>query len=175
MASLAARTDADAPRVGPRSMIQERPMSLWTPGGEVPVGREREDAGSPEPGQGAGSMVGAPDLDSLSPEERAQAEAMIAQMAEVQRQILSAPAAQFVTNHVVGFYELAAIHLGQPEPDLEAAQLAIDAMSSVLDRVEDRLGEDGRALRDALTQIQMAFVQVSATADQGSAGSDAPS
>ncbi len=141
-------------------------MSLWTPGGEVPVGRQpaSEPAGR-EPGSGGADdgvagVVGAPDLDSLSPEERAQAEAMIAQMAEVQRQILSAPATQFVTNHVVGLYELAAIHLGQPEPDLDATRLAIDAMAAVLDAVEDRLGDDGRALRDALTQLQMAFVQV---------------
>ncbi|HEY6531082.1 MAG TPA: hypothetical protein VIY72_02175 [Acidimicrobiales bacterium] len=138
----------------------------------MPVGRDRDEAVATGPDQGASSMVGGPDLDSLSPDERAQAEAMIAQMAEVQRQILSAPAAQFVTNHVVGFYELAAIHLGQPEPDLDAARLAIDAMAAVLDGVEDRLGEDGASLRDALTQLQMAFVQVSA----GSAvGDDAPS
>ena len=64
-------------------------------------------------------------------------------MAEVQRQILSVPAAQIVTNHVVGFYELAAIHLGQPEPDLDAARLAVDAMTAVLDAAGDRLGEDG--------------------------------
>ena len=138
-------------------------MSLWTPGGEVPVGPEgtpSEPAGGPDPG--VTGRVGGPDLDALSPDERAQAEAMIAQMADVQRQILSAPAAQFVTNHVVGFYELAAIHMGQPQPDLEEARLAIDAMAAVLDAVEDRLGEDGRALRDALSQLQIVFVRVSA-------------
>ena len=105
--------------------------------------------GGAAPDAGVAGRVGGPDLDALSPEERAQAEAMIAQMADVQRQILSAPAAQFVTNHVVGFYELAAIHLGQPEPDLDEARLAIDAMAAVLDATEDRLGEDGAALRDA--------------------------
>ena len=141
-------------------------MSLWTPGGEVPVERGGASSG-PSGGttdSGVAGRVGGPDLDSLDPEERAQAEAMIAQMADVQRQILSAPAAQFVTNHVVGFYELAAIHLGQPQPDLEEARLAIDAMAAVLDATEDRLGEDGRALRDALSQLQMVFVQISADA-----------
>jgi len=151
-------------------------MSLWTPGGEVPVNRGGGDEPSGGASGGAGAtdagaagVVGAPDLDSLGPEERSQAEAMIEQMAEVQRQILSAPATQFVTNHVVGFYELAAIHLGQPEPDLDSARLAIDAMSATLDAVEDRLGEDGRALRDALTQLQMVFVQVQ-TASGGDTG-----
>ena len=134
-------------------------MSLWTPGGEVPVER---GGGSASAGGDAGvaGRVGGPDLESLSPEERAQAEAMIAQMAEVQRQILSAPAAQFVTNHVVGLYELAAIHLGQPEPDLEEARLAIDAMAAVPDTTEDPPGADGQALRDAPTQLQMVFVQL---------------
>ena len=148
-------------------------MSLWTPGGEVPMGaRGRVLADEPaRPTAAWPDGSAAPISTTLSPDERAQAEAMIAQMADVQRQILSAPAAQFVTNHVVGFYELAAIHLGQPQPDLEEARLAIDAMAAVLDATEDRLGEDGRALRDALSQLQMVFVQV--TAEVRSAGADA--
>jgi hypothetical protein len=126
------------------------------------VGRE---AATPQtagagPDSGVAGRVGAPDLDSLSADERAQAEAMIAQMADVQRQILSAPAAQFVTNHVVGLYELAAIHLGQAEPDLEEARLAIDAMAAVLDTLEPRFGDDGPMLRQALTQLQTAFVEL---------------
>lgn len=130
-------------------------MSLWTPDGEVPIDR---GADGPQEPPGAG---GAPSLDDLSPEDRARAEEMVAQMAEVQRQILSVPASQIVTNHVVGFYELAAIHLGQPEPDLEAARLAVDAMTAVLQVAGDRLGEDGAALRQALTQLQVAFVEAS--------------
>lgn len=140
-------------------------MSLWTPGGEVPIERNPSKGPEPEPGPdtdaGAAGMVGGPSLEDLSPEERAQAEAMIAEMAEVQRQILAAPASQVVTNHVVGLYELAAIHLGQPEPDLEAARLAIDAMAAVMDATERRLGEDAAALRQALTQLQQVFLQMS--------------
>ena len=137
-------------------------MSLWTPGGEVPIERnpQPDQTEPPAPDTGAAGMVGAPSLDDLSPEERAQAEEMVAQMAEVQRQVLSAPASQFVINHVVGLYELGAIHLGQPEPDLAAAQLAIDAMAALLDATEARLGEDAVSLRDALTQMQMVFVQM---------------
>lgn len=151
-------------------------MSLWTPGGEVPIDRNRGEQPADAPG-GAAGMVGGPSLDDLSPEERAQAEQMVAQMAEVQRQILAAPAHQLVTNHVVGLYELAAIHLGQPEPDLEAARLAIDAMVAVLDATEARLGEDGAALRQALVQLQMAFVQVSSQAanTEGGGGEGATS
>ena len=145
-------------------------MSLWTPGGEVPMDRGGEDRSGAD--QGAAGATGGPSLEDLSPEEREQAEAMVAQMAEVQRQILAVPASQVVTNHVVGFYELAAIHLGQPEPDLDAAKLAVDAMVAVLDVTESRLGEDGAALRAALTQLQMAYVQVANQAGAESGGED---
>ena len=90
-------------------------MSLWTPGGEVPVNRSGpEPSRPPEPdpmAAGATGFVDGPSLDDLSPEERAQAEAMIEQMADVQRQIAGTPAAQLVANHAMGFYELAAIKL----------------------------------------------------------------
>ena len=71
-------------------------MSLWTPGGEVPVERNKP-AAAPEPDPtagGAAGFTGGPSLADLSPEERAEAEAMIAQMADVQRQISATPAAQ---------------------------------------------------------------------------------
>jgi hypothetical protein len=133
-------------------------MSLWTPGGEVPVERNPQPEQTPDD-RGVSGRVGGPSLDDLSPEERAQAEQMIAEMAEVQRQVLAAPAAQVVTNHIAGFYELAALHLSQERPKFDEAQLAIDAMSAVLDGVGSRLGENEEALRGALTQLQAAFVQ----------------
>jgi hypothetical protein len=133
-------------------------MSLWTPGGEVPVERNRQPD-SPAEDQGLSGRVGGPSLDDLSPEERAQAEQMIAEMAEVQRQVLSAPAAQVVTNHIAGFYELAALHLAQEAPRFDEAQLAIDAMAAVVDAVGGRLGENESPLRAAVNQVQMAFVQ----------------
>lgn len=134
-------------------------MSLWTPGGEVPVERNPSPEPRPAPDEGMSGRVGGPSLDDLSPEERAQAEAMIAEMADVQRQVLAAPAAQVVVNHIAGFYELAALHLSQEEPRFDEAQLAIDAMAGVLDAVGTRLGENEDALRDALNQLQMVFVQ----------------
>jgi hypothetical protein len=133
-------------------------MTLWTPGGEVPVDRNPQ----PEPAPvdaGVSGRVGGPSLDDLSPEERAQAEEMIAEMAEVQRQVLAAPAAQVVTNHIAGFYELAALHLSAEQPKFAEAQLAIDAMAAVINAVGDRLGENASPLRDALLQLQTAFVQ----------------
>jgi glutathione S-transferase len=139
-------------------------MSLWTPGGEVPVNRNPEPT-APPADTGVSSQVGGPDLEDLTPEERAQAEAMVAQMAEAQRQILAAPAALIVANHLMGLYELAAIHLSQEPPNLAEARLAIDAMAAVLDAIESRLGEDGPALRQALVQLQMAFLHLTDNAE----------
>ncbi len=131
-------------------------MSLWTPDGEVPV----ERSGAEErPATSASEMLGGPNLEDLSPEERAQAEEMIARMAEVQRQLLSHPASVFVANHLMGLYELAAVHLDQPEPKYDEVRLAIDAMTSMLDATEDRLPESGAELRQALTVLQTVYVQ----------------
>ncbi|QGG95197.1 DUF1844 domain-containing protein [Actinomarinicola tropica] len=147
-------------------------MSLWTPGGEHPVDRDR-DAGS-SPGTSGPADAGGPDIlaglseeqraefDRLSPEDQEQAKLMIAQMAESRRQVLSTPAAVVIGNHAMGLYELAAIHLGAEQPQLEEAKLAIDALAALLDAVDGHLGEDGDTMRDALAQIQLAFVQIRA-------------
>jgi hypothetical protein len=126
--------------------------SLWTPGGEHPVG----DNPDPEPAPVAEEDP----LAGLSPEERERAEEMAAQMADVQRQLLEAPPETVVANHAMGLYELAAIHLSADEPSLEAARLAIDAMTALVEQLEGRLGEAEATLRDALGQLQMAFVQI---------------
>lgn len=138
-------------------------MSLWTPGGEVPVNRDRQ----PEPAAGAdprdagmSGVAGGPSLEDLSPEERAQAEQMVAEMAEVQRQIAGTPAAQLVANHAMGLYELAAIKLSQEPPLFADAQLAIDALNAVIEVVGDRFGDDGPPLKQGLSQLQMAFVEL---------------
>jgi hypothetical protein len=153
-------------------------MSLWTPGGEIPVDRggNQGTSGQPAPGPdaaagGASGLAGGPSLEDLSPEERAQAEAMIQEMAEVQQQIASTPAAQLVANHAMGMYELAAIKLSQEPPRFAEAQLAIDAMAAVLDATADRIGEDAVALRQGLNQLQLAFVELK---NRGEQGTEAP-
>jgi hypothetical protein len=133
-------------------------MSLWTPDGERPVGREqRPGSGGPSP---TGDVTG-----DVTGDERAAAEAMAAEMAEVRAQIAEAPASMIVANHVMGFYELAAIHLSSTPPNFEEATVAIDAMAAVLDRLQGRLGEHEETLRDARAQLQLAFVQLKDRAD----------
>ena len=111
----------------------------------------------------AGPPPGFPDdldLDSLTPEQRAEAQAMMAEMAEVQQRIAAAPAADVLANHLMGFYELAAIHLSQQPPNFAEAAVAIDALRVTLEGMAGRLGENEPTLRQALSQIQMAFVQL---------------
>jgi hypothetical protein len=68
-----------------------------------------------------------------------------------------------VANHAVGLWQLAVLHLTPEEgtePDLGEASLAIDAMAAMVEGLGDRLGANAEPLRDALTQLQLAFVQV---------------
>jgi hypothetical protein len=136
--------------------------SLWTPGGEHPVGDDRSaDPARPDDN---GPADGADPLAGLSPEERERAEAMAAEMADVQRQVLEAPPETVVANHAMGLYELAAIHLSAEAPSLDAARLAIDALAALLDGLEGRLGDVEPTLREARSQLQVAFVQVQGSA-----------
>jgi hypothetical protein len=60
-------------------------------------------------------------------------------------------------------WQLAVLHLTPEEgetPNLAEAALAIDAMAAIVDGLGDRLGESAEALRDALAQLRVAYVQV---------------
>jgi hypothetical protein len=106
-------------------------------------------------------------LEDLTPEQRAEVEEAVSEMAEAQRALLATPIEQMITQHIVGLRELVILHLQQPEPDLGAAQAAIDAISGIVEAVGRRLGELEQPLRADLQQLQMAFLQRS---DQVAAG-----
>jgi hypothetical protein len=118
-------------------------MSLWTPGGDHPVGPPEGD----------------PRAD-LSAEDRAQLDAMQTEMEEVRRQLLAAPASVVIANHAMGIYELAAIHLTAETPKLSEAVLAIDALVALVDGLEGRLGDAEPTLREALVQLRAAYLEV---------------
>ena len=155
-------------------------MSLWTPGGEHEVPRDGDSEPSGPPPDQAGAPAGPPggfpggiDTSQMSDEEREQLEASAAEMAEVQRRVAAAPAADVVANHVMGFYELAAIHLSQQPPNFAQATIAVDAMRAVVENLSGRLGEAEPTLQEALTQVQMAFVQLTEANAEG--GQEPPS
>lgn len=136
--------------------------SLWTPGGEVPVGREPGRPNEPAPPQPPRTE---PARGDAVPDDEA------AMAADLQRFLLEAPAEEIVAQHAMGLYELAVLHLSQPEPRLGDARLAIDALVALVEGMADRLGEVGRQLREVLPQLQMAFVQL---ADRSRGGDASP-
>ena len=93
----------------------------------------------------------------LSPANQAAVEAELAAM---QDELARTPARVVITNHVVGLFQLAAIHLNQRPPNLDEGRLAIDAMACLVDGLGDELGEELPGLQDALAQVRLAYVQL---------------
>jgi hypothetical protein len=116
--------------------------SLWTPEGEHPVDQD------PETGTEAGGD-----------EEPTEAE-----LTALRDQLARTPASVVVTNHCLGLWELAALHLSLRPPQLDEAALAIDALGALVERLEGRLGDEEATLRDGLAQLRLAFVSVKAAA-----------
>ena len=158
--------------------------TLWTPGGEVPVGDRRSDAGPASAAATSGATEGADaaaegpeglDLDDLTPEEREQAEQYIRELAESRERLRSVPAAAVVANHAMGLYELAALHLSSQPPDFTEATVAIDSLGALLGGMQGRLGEPEATLCEGLSQIRMAFVQLkNRTRDAADSGDSEP-
>jgi MoxR-like ATPase len=123
--------------------------SLWTPGGEVPIDRggtaeDRRSGREPEP-----------ESERARPEEGITQE----ELERMRRQLLEVPAADVVAQHAAALYELAALHLSEPEPRLTEARLAIDALAALVEGLPGRLGQAEDALTEALPQLKMAYVE----------------
>lgn len=86
-------------------------------------------------------------------------------VAEARQRLAGVPASVVVTNHAMGLFELAAIHLSSEPASLDDAQLAIDALGLLVDNLGDRLGEHAETLAAALGNIRMVFVQKSSGAN----------
>ncbi len=127
--------------------------SLWTPSGEHQPEPEPEAAGHLPP------EAEATELTQEQYEELLRARAELAAI----------PVADIVANHAIGLQQLAVIHLlpdpdaeGNPgEPRLAEAGLAIDALGALVDTLGERLAPHHEALREAVTQLRLAFVELS--------------
>lgn len=161
---------------------EDSPVSLWTPDGERPVSRNPSDSAAAPPAAGGNSGGAAPspeviealaqagiDVDQLTPEQLAEAAQMLAEMGRVRQEMLSVPAVDIVANHLMGMYELAAIHLGENPPNFNEATVAIEALRAVLERLGTQLGQNEAVLRQALSQLQMTFVQLKEQVADGAA------
>jgi hypothetical protein len=139
-------------------------MSLWTPSGEhhvEPESTKQTDRG----GAARTEPTDEPSLEDLTPEQRAQAEAMARQMEEARARMLEMPSGVVIGQQALQFYELAAVYLSQDVPRLDDAQAAIDAFAAVVDNLGSRLADAEEPLRQALNQIQLAYVEAAKQAE----------
>lgn len=81
-------------------------------------------------------------------------------LAEARARLADTPANVVVANHVVGLYELAAIHLAANPPRFDDARLAIDALAAIVDALGNRLGEDHETFKDALANVRLVYVKL---------------
>jgi hypothetical protein len=86
-------------------------------------------------------------------------------IADARRRLAEVPASVVVTNHAMGLFELAAIHLSAEPARLTDAALAIDALGFLVDGLGDRLGEHHETLVAALGNIRLVFVQKSSPSE----------
>lgn len=88
-------------------------------------------------------------------------------VAEARRRLEEVPAEVVVTNHAMGLFELAAIHLSSEPPRLADAQLAIDALGHLVEGLGPRIGEHHDTLVAALGNIRLVYVQKSSPPTAG--------
>ena len=141
--------------------------SIWTPSGEHrpepgdddPRGPQRASDGAPGGPPGVG-----PDDDAVEMTQEQYRELL-----QARAELAAIPVADIVANHAIGLQQLAVIHLlpdpgvdGTPgEPRLAEAGLAIDALGAIVDTLGERLAPHHEALREAVTQLRLAFVELS--------------
>ena len=147
-------------------------MSLWTPSGEHPVDRRDESPPAPsnDPRPPGADIDDGPSYEDLTPEQRTQVDEMNRQMEAAQARMLSMPAGVVVGQQAMQFYEMAALYLSQQPPRLDDARLAIDALAGVAEKLGSGLGEAEQPVRQALHQLQLAFVQIAQQAGVGADG-----
>ncbi len=131
--------------------------SLWTPDGERPVPRPGQTAGGDPPAGG-----GRPPGDGSGPDDPPEVdeEELARQMAAMRAELANSPVEVVVANHCYGLFELAAVYLSQQPAMLTQARLAIDALGALLDGLDGRLGDAEQQLKDGLSQLRLAYVQI---------------
>jgi hypothetical protein len=100
---------------------------------------------------------------------------------EMREQLASASAGDVVAEAGLSLVALAYVRLGLPPEeheryrDLEAARVLIDALGGMLAAVEGRVGAAEPGLRDALSRLRMAYVDVAAHEQAGHPAGEAAS
>jgi hypothetical protein len=85
---------------------------------------------------------------------------LVRQMEIMRAELVNSPVEVVVANHCYGLFELAAVYLSQQPAMLTQARLAIDALGCLVSGLEGRLGDTEEQLRDGLSQLRLAYVQI---------------
>jgi hypothetical protein len=96
----------------------------------------------------------------LEDDDQIDDDALAAQVEAMRAELAAAPVEVVVANHCYGLFELAAVYLSQQPPLVDQARLAIDALGCLVDGLEGRLGEGESALKEGLTNLRLAYVQI---------------
>jgi Domain of unknown function (DUF1844) len=134
--------------------------SIWTPSGEY---RPQEEPDAPDAAPSPPRPGGAGEGGEITPEE-------LEALGRLHEQLRATPAVDVVANHVVQLFQLALVYLGAgagpadaaaaPAADLVQASIVIDTMAAIVDGLGPRLGAHEQTLRDALTQLQLLWVEI---------------
>jgi Domain of unknown function (DUF1844) len=81
-------------------------------------------------------------------------------MAAMRAELANSPVEVVVANHCYGLFELAAVYLSQQPAMLSQARLAIDALGALVEGLDGRLGDAEQQLKDGLSQLRLAYVQI---------------
>jgi hypothetical protein len=138
--------------------------SIWTPSGEYRPNDEPDGpAPAAAPGAADGHTDGGAEGGEITPEE-------LEALGRLHEQLRATPAIDVVANHVVQLFQLALVYLGAgsgpaeaaaaPAADLVQASIVIDTMAAIVDGLGPRLVGHEQTLRDALTQLQLLWVEI---------------
>ncbi len=72
------------------------------------------------------------------------------------------PVETILANHLFVLLQVAALRLGEEPPRLEAARLVIDTVAAMVGAGGERLGEHADLYRQALAELQQAYVRAAA-------------
>lgn len=142
--------------------------TLWTPSGERPIRRpapaSEQDSparstSAPRDGAASGGNREFEEVDDTSLDQE--------ELRRLRDRLAATPADVVIANHAYGIFELAGLHLSLDPPQLDQARLCIDAFGLLVEGLGERLGEPASQLREALSQLRLAFVQVASAAQGG--------
>lgn len=147
----------DAPTPAKEEATAPPPREATAPASTPPA----ETAGSPQPAPQPETAPGGAEEPIWTPEQEAEAQRFI-------QEIGQRPSLDWVLNTAVTLANVAGtkLDLGQTAD----AQLAIDALAAIVDKVGSRFGQAEAPLRQTLAQLQLAYAERSMSGAGGSQG-----